>query len=60
VFELVQGMQQRGVPIDGVGLQLHIDISYSMVSGVVANMKRLGALGLKVTAAQFAGHWEVC
>lgn len=48
VYDLVQGMQARGVPIDGVGLQLHIQSDYADFAGVQANMERLGALGLEV------------
>merc|ERR1712139_105201 len=41
-------MGSRGVPIDGVGLQMHIQSSYNDFAGVKANMERLGALGLDV------------
>ena len=37
-----------GVPIDGVGLQLHMQHTYSSFDGVAANMARLAALGLQV------------
>jgi len=49
VYNLVQSMKQRGIPIDGVGLQLHVDISYSnMIAGVKQNLQRLAALGLEI------------
>ena len=48
VYDLVAGMQKRGVPIDGVGLQLHVQIDYSDFDGVQKNMERLAALGLEV------------
>lgn len=49
VYQLVKGMVQRGVPIYGVGLQMHTSIvSPPVVADVRANMQRLAALGLKV------------
>jgi endo-1,4-beta-xylanase len=50
VYNLVQGMLARGVPIHGVGLQMHTgptDISPS-AADVASNMQRLAALGLDV------------
>merc|ERR1711918_258927 len=41
-------MKQRGVPIDGVGLQMHINAGYSQVESVKKNMQRFGKLGLDV------------
>jgi endo-1,4-beta-xylanase len=55
VFNMVQGMRQRGVPIDGVGLQMHIN---SGVDGnrsadqIRQNMQRLTALGLQVVYSE--------
>ena len=50
MYSLVQGMLARGVPINGVGLQLHIttDPSYVSPAGLEANVVRLIALGLQV------------
>jgi endo-1,4-beta-xylanase len=50
VYKLVQGMLSRGVPISGVGLQMHAgpaDASPSAAQ-VATNMARLAALGLDV------------
>lgn len=50
VYNLVQGMLARGVPIHGVGLQMHTgatDVSPS-AADVASNMQRLAALGLDV------------
>jgi hypothetical protein len=42
-------MKQRGIPIDGVGLQMHISVdSYPAFTDVAANIARLGTLGLEV------------
>ncbi|HWQ84965.1 MAG TPA: endo-1,4-beta-xylanase [Anaerolineales bacterium] len=49
VFALVSGMLEKGVPIDGVGMQMHLRLDYPPVGEEVAqNMQRLAALGLKV------------
>jgi len=50
VYNLVKGMLSRGVPINGVGLQMHtgsVDASPSAAQ-VASNMQRLAALGLDV------------
>src|SRR5258708_35743545 len=44
VYELVKGLKQEGVPIDGVGLQMHVDArSYPQLADITANIQRLGA-----------------
>jgi len=48
VYDMVKSMKQRGIPIDGVGLQLHIDLTYDLVDGVRQNMQRLADLGLEI------------
>jgi endo-1,4-beta-xylanase len=49
IYNLVKGMVQRGVPIYGVGLQMHVSITDApSEQDVIANMQRLAALGLKV------------
>lgn len=49
IYALVKGMLARGVPLDGVGLQMHISLdSYPYPQDVLANMQRLTALGLEV------------
>ena len=49
IYNLVRGLLQRGVPISGVGLQMHVSIdSYPDPQDVLANMQRLNALGLEV------------
>ena len=52
IFAMVKDFRHRGVPIDGVGLQMHIptldkDIS-TMAADISANIARLTALGLQV------------
>src|SRR5205085_2625309 len=49
IYNLVKGLLRRGVPINGVGLQMHVSIDdYPKPQDVLANMQRLAALGLKV------------
>jgi len=49
VYELVKGMQGRGIPIDGVGMQFHYEVNrLPNLDQVAQNMKRLGDLGLQV------------
>ena len=49
VYNLVKGMLSRGVPINGVGLQMHLDLnSAPSQADMSSNMARLAALGLEV------------
>ena len=49
VYNLVKGLLSRGVPVDGVGLQMHVDLtSAPSQSDILSNMERLAALGLQV------------
>ncbi len=49
IYALVKGMLQRGVPIYGVGLQMHTSLlNAPNEQDVITNMRRLAALGLKV------------
>lgn len=49
IYALVQGMVGRGVPIHGVGFQMHLSLdSTPRWADIAANMKRLGDLGLNV------------
>lgn len=48
VYAMLKNFKERGVPIDGVGLQMHIsDLDFN-TADVAANIGRLGALGLQV------------
>ena len=49
IYELVAGLRNSGVPIDGVGLQMHISAnSRPSDANIASNMRRLAALGLIV------------
>ena len=49
LYNLVQGLISRGVPIDGVGLQMHVTASGApSADSISSNLKRLAGLGLEV------------
>jgi endo-1,4-beta-xylanase len=48
IYAMVKDFKQRGVPIDGVGLQMHISQLDLNTASVAANIARLTALGLQV------------
>lgn len=48
IYALVADLKQRGAPIDGVGLQMHVAVdSWPAADEVTANMRRLAELGLQ-------------
>jgi endo-1,4-beta-xylanase len=54
-YDLVRGMVARGVPIDGVGLQMHEDLGAKDTPGaadVKRTMARFAALGLRVRISE--------
>jgi endo-1,4-beta-xylanase len=53
IYELVKGLLAQGVPIDGVGLQMHVRAAGPpSESSVAANMRRIAALGLRVNISE--------
>ncbi|MEM2401602.1 MAG: endo-1,4-beta-xylanase [Candidatus Bathyarchaeia archaeon] len=49
IYNLVKGLLEKGVPIHGVGLQMHISLENPpSPEEVAANIKRLNELGLEV------------
>ena len=48
IYAMAKDFKRRGVPIDGVGLQLHISQLDFDTAPVAANIERLTALGLQV------------
>jgi endo-1,4-beta-xylanase len=53
IYELVKGLRAQGVPIDGVGLQMHISAnSRPSDANIAANMRRLADLGLLVNISE--------
>ncbi len=53
IYALVKGLKGRGVPIDGVGLQMHLQASSAPpAADIAANIRRLAALGLQVNISE--------
>src|SRR5438093_1533057 len=53
IYDLVQGLRAQGVPIDGVGLQMHITaMNPPSDASIAANMRRLAGLGLSVNISE--------
>ncbi|MGK4008235.1 endo-1,4-beta-xylanase [Sorangium sp. So ce1036] len=54
VYEMIKGMVERGVPIDGVGFQMHIGPPNNEAGGedVAYNLKRFADLGLEVLISE--------
>lgn len=50
IYAMLKQMLADGVPIHGIGLQMHLtnDVNYPSASGLAANIKRLADLGLLV------------
>lgn len=48
IYAMVKDFKRRGVPIDGVGLQMHISRLDADTSAIGVNIARLTALGLQV------------
>ena len=48
VYAMIKDFKQRGVPIDGVGLQLHISKLDFDADPIAKNIARLSALGVQV------------
>ncbi len=53
-YDMYVGMQARGVPLDGVGLQMHTGAPNMgpVLSTMVENMQRLAALGLEIVISE--------
>jgi endo-1,4-beta-xylanase len=48
IYAMIKDFRRRGVPVDGVGLQLHISTLDFDAAAVAANIARLMALGVQV------------
>jgi endo-1,4-beta-xylanase len=52
VFNAVAGMRSRGVPIDGVGIQMHSDLLRHPQQQLAAQMARYAAIGVEVAITE--------
>jgi endo-1,4-beta-xylanase len=48
IYAMLKNFKHRGVPIDGVGLQMHITGLKPDLQSIAANMTRISALGLQI------------
>ena len=48
IYAMAQDFRSRRVPIDGIGLQLHVEHLSADIPGIAANIARLTALGFEV------------
>ena len=52
MYKLVKGMLERGVPVDTVGLQMHINIQNPPVEEIEKTIELYGSLGLNVIVTE--------
>jgi endo-1,4-beta-xylanase len=52
VYDLVRDLKSRGVPIDGVGWQMHLINGFRVTDDHRANARRLVALGLELSVTE--------
>lgn len=52
MYDLVKGMKERGVPVDTVGLQMHINIENPPVTEIEKTIELYGSLGLNVIVTE--------
>jgi endo-1,4-beta-xylanase len=48
LFTLVSGFKQQGIPIDAIGLQMHLTSGGIDISSLTENMQRFAQLGLQI------------
>ncbi len=53
MYNLVRDFRQRGVPIDGIGMQLHLDGTQPLdVEAIRANIQRYAEIGIEVSFSE--------
>lgn len=54
MYAYIKSAKARGIPIDGIGMQMHIDGSKRpSKTEVISNMQRFGKIGVKVYVTEF-------
>jgi endo-1,4-beta-xylanase len=51
IYAMAQDFKTRGVPLDGIGFQLHLDLTFdnpATLASLTSNLQRFGALGLEL------------
>jgi len=52
MFNLVKGMKERGVPVDAIGIQMHINIRTPSVQQIRETIELFASLGVKVMVTE--------
>ena len=52
VYELLRDLKRRGVPVDGVGWQMHVQSGFRTTADHRENARRLAALGLELSVTE--------
>jgi endo-1,4-beta-xylanase len=53
-FNYIKAAKERGIPIDGIGMQMHINAaSPPSTAAIVANIQRFGAIGVPTYITEF-------
>lgn len=52
LLSLIDGMRSRGVPITGVGFQMHVTIDWPSISAIESSLKAVADRGLKVKISE--------
>jgi endo-1,4-beta-xylanase len=53
IYKMAQDFVSRGVPLGGIGLQMHFTTNPGSLANIEANIRRLTALGLEVQITEF-------
>ena len=51
IYAMAQDFKARGVPLDGIGFQFHVDLTFddpNILASVTSNFQRFAALGLEI------------
>ena len=48
IYKMAQDFKSRGVPFDGIGMQMHFTTSIGSLASIESNIQRITALGLQV------------
>ncbi|SEO24832.1 endo-1,4-beta-xylanase [Actinacidiphila rubida] len=52
LYDLVKGLRAEGVPVQGVGIQGHLDVKYPAPHDIADNMARFDALGVQTAITE--------
>ncbi|MBZ4665644.1 MAG: Endo,4-beta-xylanase [Mahella sp.] len=52
IYNLVKGLKEKGIRIDAVGMQSHINIYYPSVQEIEESIKKFSSLGVKVNISE--------